>query len=97
MLIVAKDGTGDFITVQAAVDAAISTDRTPQIILIRSGEYRERVVLDRDNLRIIGENSANTVITWSACAHDQDDKRYSPDDPIDFVEKLSNHIHSPLE
>ena len=72
MLIVAKDGTGDFTTVQAAVDAAISTDRAPQIILIRSGEYRERVVVDRDNLRIIGENSADTVITWSACAHDQD-------------------------
>ncbi|MBR1606403.1 MAG: hypothetical protein IJ664_01725 [Clostridia bacterium] len=72
MLIVAKDGTGDFTTIQAAVDAVSTVERAPQIILILSGEYRERVVVDRDNVRIIGENAADTVVTWSACAHDLD-------------------------
>lgn len=70
MFIVAKDGSGDFTTVQAAIDAVNGVSRAPAIILIRSGEYRERVVVDKDHLRIIGEDDA--VITWSACAHDRD-------------------------
>ena len=72
MLIVAKDGTGDFTTIQAAVDAIPSMEHVSQTILIRSGEYRERVVVDRDDVHILGENAQDTVITWSACAHDLD-------------------------
>ena len=72
MLIVAKDGTGDFTTVQTAIDAVPAGDRAPQIILVRRGSYHERVVVDRDNVRIIGEDAQDTVITWSACAHDLD-------------------------
>ena len=68
MIIVAKDGTGDYASVQAAVDA-VQTDG--EEIQIRSGVYKERVIVNKDRLRIIGESREDTVITWSACAHDR--------------------------
>ncbi len=71
MIIVAKDGSGDFTSLQAAVDA-ISTENSEQTeIRIPPGEYRERVVIGRDHLKIIGTDAESTVITWSACAKDQ--------------------------
>ena len=72
MYIIAKDGSGDFASVQAAVDAAPSGGRTPFILLVREGVYHERVIVNRDNLRIIGESAGRTVITASACARDPD-------------------------
>ena len=70
MLIVAQDGSGDYRSIQEAVDAARSGEHAPTIILIREGVYRERVVIHRDNLRLIGEDREKTVITHSACAKD---------------------------
>ena len=67
MLIVAKDGSGDFTTVQAAVDAASAEGGE---ILIRAGEYKERVIVNKSRLLIRGESRTGTVITWSACAKD---------------------------
>ena len=70
MYIIARDGSGDFTSVQGAVDAAPSASRVPVILLVREGVYRERVIVNKDNLRIIGENAERTVITASACARD---------------------------
>ena len=71
MIIVAKDGSGDFTTIQAAVDAVPGGGRKPEIILLRMDTYTERVVVNKDNVRIVGEARDRTVITWSACAKDQ--------------------------
>ena len=60
--VVATDGSGDYRSLQAAVDAAAPGDE----ILLRSGVYRERVVVHRDGLRIVGEDGA--VVTGSGCA-----------------------------
>ena len=54
MLIVAKDGSGDFTTVQAAVDAAPAEGGE---ILIRAGEYKERVIVNKSRLLIRGERT----------------------------------------
>ena len=70
MYIIAQDGSGDFTTVQAAVDAVRGGDRAPTILLIRPGVYHERVAIHKNNLRIIGEDRDRTVITYSACAKD---------------------------
>ena len=72
MYIVARDGSGDFTSIQAAVDAMPITSRIPNIIILRMDEYRERVVIDKNNLRIVGEARDRTVITNSACARDRD-------------------------
>ena len=57
MIIVAKDGSGDFTSLQAGVDAA-----APEVeILLRPGVYRERVVVHRDGLRIVGEETLSVM------------------------------------
>jgi pectinesterase len=66
---VALDGTGDFKTVQAAIDAA-PTDGA--IIELKPGTYDERVVIDKTKphitLRGIDADAKNTVLThaWFA-------------------------------
>ena len=73
MYIVAKDGSGDFTSIQQAIDAIPAGGRTPTILLIRMNEYQERVVVDKDNVRIIGEARDRTVITAKGCALDKDE------------------------
>ncbi len=70
MYIIAKDGSGDFTSIQAAIDAVEGGGRAPTILLVRMDEYRERVIVNKDNIRIIGEARDRTVITHSACAKD---------------------------
>ncbi len=70
MYIVAKDGSGDFTSVQQAIDAIPGSGQAPTIILLRMEEFRERVVVNKDNVRIIGEARDRTVITAKGCAKD---------------------------
>ena len=70
MYIIAKDGSGDFTSIQAAIDAVPAGQHAPTILLVRMDEYHERVIVNKDNLRIIGEARDRTVITHSGCAHD---------------------------
>jgi len=73
MYIIAKDGSGDFTSIQQAIDAIPGGGRQPTILLLRMDEYHERVVVNKDNVRIIGEARDRTVITNSACAKDLDE------------------------
>ena len=70
MIIVARDGSGDYTSLQAAVDGAAESGRAPVIILMRAGEYREKVTVHKNNLRIIGEDPERTVLVWNGCAKD---------------------------
>ncbi len=73
MYIIAKDGSGDFTSIQQAVDAVPPGDRAPVILLVRPGVYEERVVVHKDNLRIVGQSRTETVITARGCAKDPDE------------------------
>ncbi len=66
--VVAKDGSGDFLTVQEAIDAApdyCKQDETT--IYIKDGIYSEKVTIptNKQKLHLIGQSSEKTVITWS--------------------------------
>ncbi len=63
-LIVAQDGSGDFKTVQAAIDAA-NTDEGAVEIYIKKGIYKEKLVIlsSKPGLKLVGENKENTIIT----------------------------------
>ena len=74
MYIIARDGSGDFTSIQAAIDAVPPSNRHPVILLVRMDEYREKVVVNKDNVRIIGEARDRTVIVHSGCAHDLDEE-----------------------
>lgn len=68
MVIVAKDGSGDYTDIQAAIDALSETGGQ---ILIRAGEYREKIVVHKDHVSLKGEDRDRTVIAWNGCAKDR--------------------------
>ena len=72
MITVARDGSGDYTAIQAAVDA-IPQDcgETPVRILVRAGEYREKVIVHRDHVVITGEDPERTILVWNGCAKDR--------------------------
>lgn len=63
MITVSKDASGDFSSIQDAIDSVQNTS-VPQTIYIKNGTYRERVEVTTDNLTLIGESAEQTVITY---------------------------------
>ncbi len=62
--IVAKDGTGNFTTVQGAIDAAPTNSTTPYVIYVTKGRYYEKVNVpsNKPNIQLIGESVVNVVV-----------------------------------
>jgi pectinesterase len=63
---VAQDGSGDYKTIQAAVDASRSFPDQRVTIFVKNGTYKEKIVVPACNTRlsIIGEDPEKTIITW---------------------------------
>ncbi len=63
---VAQDGSGDYITIQDAIDDAKSFPDERITIFIRPGIYKEKVTVNAWNTKITlkGEDAMTTVITW---------------------------------
>ncbi|MGQ7946164.1 pectinesterase family protein [Flavobacterium sp. WC2509] len=66
-IVVAKDGTGNYTTVQAAVNAAPSNSSTRTTIYIKNGSYYEVITVpsNKTNLTFIGESSTGTILTYN--------------------------------
>ena len=66
VFVVAQDGSGDFRTIQAAIDAMKSFPPERITIRVKPGVYREKVVVHEWNtqLSLIGESAEDTVISW---------------------------------
>ncbi|MFT3825387.1 MAG: pectinesterase family protein [Chitinophagaceae bacterium] len=64
---VAKDGSGNYTTIQAAIDAAPTGRTTPYIIFIKNGKYKEKIVIPATKpfIQLVGESVANTIITYN--------------------------------
>lgn len=65
-LIVAQDGTGDFATLQRAIDAVPDDSQEEHTIYIKKGIYKERLVLpaSKKRVKMIGEDVRSTVLTF---------------------------------
>lgn len=66
-LVVAKDGSGNFTSVQAAISSI--RDFRPEgrtVIFIKKGVYKEKVVLptQKTEITLLGEDRDSTIITW---------------------------------
>lgn len=63
-LTVAADGSGDFCTVQGAVDQIDPHRTEPAVISIRKGRYQELVRVGREKrfVQLVGEDRRNTII-----------------------------------
>lgn len=63
---VAQDGSGDFTSIQAAIDATKAFPDKRIIIYVKNGVYREKVRIPSWNnlLSLIGEDPGKTIISW---------------------------------
>jgi pectinesterase len=66
LITVAKDGSGDFVYVQSALDAIPSGNNKMVTIKIKKGIYKEVIVVDatKNFIRLIGEDKNNTILTY---------------------------------
>lgn len=62
---VAKDGSGDFVTIQSAINSVRDLGPAEALIKIKSGIYNEKIVIPSSKhlITLEGENKENTIIT----------------------------------
>lgn len=66
-IVVAKDGSGDFTSIQSAIDATKSFPDKRITIFIKNGIYNEKVTVSSWNplLSLIGEDMEKTILTFN--------------------------------
>ncbi|GAA5020951.1 pectinesterase [Marivirga lumbricoides] len=65
-VVVAADGSGEYTSLQAAIDASRAFAPGGVVIHLKNGIYKEKVTIPswRTNISIIGEDAEHTIITW---------------------------------
>jgi pectinesterase len=65
LLTVAQDGTGDYKTIQEAVNAVRDLSQEQVTVKIKAGTYHEKLVIPswKKNISLVGESNGNTIIT----------------------------------
>ena len=60
----AKDGTGDYTTVQSAIDAVPENLKSPWLIFVKNGSYEEQVIIPQNKpfIHLIGQDKERTII-----------------------------------
>lgn len=77
-IVVSKDGTGDFKSIQAAINSLTDSSAVPRTIFIKSGVYKEKIYIEKNNIIFEGEDRSQTIITESIardewrCLHNED-------------------------
>lgn len=64
--VVAKDGSGQFATVQDAINAIPDMRKSETVIYIKNGVYKEKLVLaeSKNMVTLVGESVEGTIITY---------------------------------
>ncbi len=63
-IIVAKDGSGDFTSIQTAINSIPGNNSKLKIILIKNGTYEEEIRIDADHIALVGEDRDSTRIEF---------------------------------
>ncbi len=63
-IIVAKDGSGDFSTIQDALNSVPQNNQELVIILIKKGTYNEKLFITKSNIALVGEDRDSTRIVF---------------------------------
>lgn len=69
-IIVAADSSGDFTTIQAAIDSIPKDNSQKKVILLKKGIYPAKIRIDRNCITILGEERQNTRIEYAIRAED---------------------------
>ena len=68
--VVARDGTGDFLTIQSALDAIPEGNTRNVTLLIRKGVYAEKVYITKSHVTLLGEDRDSTRIQLAVLRED---------------------------
>lgn len=69
-MIVAKDGSGDFTSLQDAIDAVPEDNHERVKIYVKNGIYRQKVRINKKMISLIGEDRDRTIITYDEGAYE---------------------------
>jgi pectinesterase len=77
---VAKDGSGNYTTLQAAINAVPNNSNNRTVIYIKNGTYKEAVTLEttKKNVTLIGQSAAGVKITYNNYASGVDPSTGQP-------------------
>lgn len=90
-LTVATDGTGDFCTVQGAIDFLPAGNTTPTTIFIRNGTYRELIFWEgKHAITLRGEDRKKTIIAYA------NNERFNPGGGNPFAGTAPDPAKQPL-
>lgn len=69
-IVVAKDGSGNYTTVQAAINNVPSNSKSITTIYIKNGTYKEKINIpsSKTNVSLIGQSKAGTILTYDDSA-----------------------------
>ncbi|ORX42190.1 pectin lyase-like protein [Piromyces finnis] len=63
-IIVAKDGSGNFKTVQEAIDSLPNSASSERVIYIKNGTYYEYILCQKNFVTLVGENKDKVILTY---------------------------------
>lgn len=63
-IIVAKDGTENFSSIQAAIESIKYNNKEHKIIYVKNGLYNEKLIIKNSNITIVGEDRESTIIRF---------------------------------
>jgi pectinesterase len=75
---VSHDGSGNFRSIQGAINSLPDSSATPRTIYIKKGIYAEKIYIEKSNIILEGEEREKTIIIVSIardewrCAHTDD-------------------------
>jgi len=77
---VATDGSGDYKTVQEAINAVADFQHSITRIIIRNGIYKEKLMLpaSKQNVKLLGESAAKTILTYDDYASKKNSEGKEP-------------------
>lgn len=64
-IIVSQDGTGNFTTIQEAINSIPANNSTMKVILIKKGTYNEKIYISNSNITLVGEDRYETKIVYA--------------------------------
>lgn len=71
-IVVAQDGSGNFTSIQEAINSVRAEMAERKTIFIKNGTYHEKLIVSSSavNISLIGEDQFRTIITWNNHAND---------------------------
>ncbi|EFJ24414.1 hypothetical protein SELMODRAFT_101090 [Selaginella moellendorffii] len=73
VIVVARDGLGNFSSIAEAIDSIPEQNQQRVIVWIKAGVYREKIAIPKSKpfVTLQGDGSSLTIITWNSTASDR--------------------------